>query len=332
MQKQSNLANKTALHQRNKHRHGYDFLTLCQTLPDFTPYVKPNQYNNLSIDFADPMAVKLLNKALLLHYYQLSNWDIPNDYLCPPIPGRADYIHYLADLLAHDNDDKIPLGKQIRVLDIGVGANVIYPIIGRAEYNWSFVGSDINPMSIKIAKLIIQSNPLLNGLIDCRLQRDTSAIFRQIIKPKEFFMLTMCNPPFHDSAQAALASNQTKLKKLGKWQYSKSNPKLNFGGQQTELWCKGGESAFITNMIKESTQYKQQCLWFTSLVSKKESLKVLNKQLMTVKPAEVKIIPMAQGQKSSRFIAWSFFQQDKRQAIIQNHQENSEGIKQKAFS
>ncbi len=316
MQEQSNSVNKTALHQRNKHRHGYDFLTLCQTLPDFTTYVKTNKYNKLSIDFADPMAVKLLNKALLLHYYQLSNWDIPNDYLCPPIPGRADYLHYLADLLAHDNEDKIPLGKQIRVLDIGVGANVIYPIIGRAEYDWSFVGSDINPMAINVAKLIVQSNPLLNGFIDCRLQSNTSAIFKQIIKPKEFYMLTMCNPPFHDSAQAAKASNQTKLKNLGKLRYSKSNPVLNFGGQQAELWCKGGESAFITNMIKESTQYKYQCLWFTSLVSKKESLKVLNKQLITVKPAEVKIISMAQGQKKSRFIAWSFFHRDRRQNIV----------------
>lgn len=136
---------KTVLHHRNKHINGYPFDLLIKTLPELANFVKPNQFGRVTIDFADPLAVKTLNKALLLHYYQLSYWDIPDNYLCPPIPGRADYIHYLADLLAQDNQNQTPIGKQVRILDIGVGANIIYPIIGCAEYGWSFVGSDINP-------------------------------------------------------------------------------------------------------------------------------------------------------------------------------------------
>lgn len=303
---------KTALHHRNKHINGYPFDLLIKTLNELSNFVKPNQYGRLTIDFADPTAVKMLNKALLLHYYQLSYWDIPDNYLCPPIPGRADYIHYLADLLAQDN--QIPTGKQVRILDIGVGANIIYPIIGCAEYGWSFVGSDINPTSIKVASLIAQSNDLLKNTLQCRLQPDNEAIFENIIQPKEFYLATLCNPPFHASEQEAHASAYTKLKKLGKVNSTKDNLILNFGGQHAELWCKGGESAFITRMIKESIKYKTQCLWFTSLVSKKETLSKIKKQLKVA--TEYKIVSMAQGQKISRFVAWTFFDQEERKMII----------------
>ena len=309
---------KLQLHCRNKHRNGYDFAKLIKILPELSRYVNQNSYGNLSIDFADPMAVKQLNKALLLNDYQINYWDIPDGYLCPPIPGRADYIHYLADLLAQDNQNSILTGKQIRVLDIGVGANVIYPIIGCAEYDWSFVGSDINPVAIKVALLITQANTLLKNTLQCRLQKDSGSIFKHIIKPNEFYALTLCNPPFHASAEDALASTQTKLKKLGKLTNSTQKTVLNFGGQNAELWCQGGESAFISNMINESTQYKTQCLWFTSLVSKKETLSIINKKLKQAAVVESRIIPMAQGQKVSRFVAWTFFNQVERKARIKS--------------
>jgi 23S rRNA (adenine1618-N6)-methyltransferase len=195
---------------------------------------------------------------------------------------------------------------------------VIYPIIGCAEYGWSFVGSDINPVAIKVASLIIQANALLKNTLQCRLQKNSQAIFKHIIKPNEFYVLTLCNPPFHASAQDALASAQTKLKKLGKLTHSSPKTVLNFGGQHAELWCQGGESAFITNMINESVAFKKQCLWFTSLVSKKSSLELIKKQLTTVRVADSKIVPMAQGQKVSRFVAWTFFSQEDRQARIKN--------------
>lgn len=309
---------KLQLHCRNKHQNGYDFTKLIKILPELSRYVNQNSYGNLSIDFADPMAVKQLNKALLLNDYQINYWDIPDGFLCPPIPGRSDYIHYLADLLAQDNQNSIPTGKQIRVLDIGVGANVIYPIIGCAEYGWSFVGSDINPVAIKVALLITQANTLLKNTLQCRLQKDSGSIFKHIIKPNEFYALTLCNPPFHASAEDALASTQTKLKKLGKLANSTQKTVLNFGGQHAELWCQGGESAFISNMINESTQYKTQCLWFTSLVSKKETLSIINKKLKQVAVVENRIIPMAQGQKVSRFVAWTFFNQVERKARIKS--------------
>lgn len=81
------------LHPRNLHGQGYDFDALMDTTPELKPFVRPNPYGNLSIDFADPRAVKLLNLALLRLHYGLSYWDIPEGFLCPPIPGRVDYLH-----------------------------------------------------------------------------------------------------------------------------------------------------------------------------------------------------------------------------------------------
>jgi 23S rRNA (adenine1618-N6)-methyltransferase len=121
------------LHQSNYHSAGYDFLLLVQAHPTLSQYVRPNAYGDDSIDFANPQAVKALNQALLKHYYGVAVWDIPKNYLCPPIPGRADYVHYLADLLT----DSIPNlnHEQVRLLDIGTGANLVYPLIALCVYD-----------------------------------------------------------------------------------------------------------------------------------------------------------------------------------------------------
>jgi 23S rRNA A1618 N6-methylase RlmF len=51
-----------------------------------------------------------------------------NHYLCPPFLEETDYIHYIADLLASSNNGIIPK-HAVQGLDIGVGANCIYPIM-----------------------------------------------------------------------------------------------------------------------------------------------------------------------------------------------------------
>jgi 23S rRNA (adenine1618-N6)-methyltransferase len=308
-QKPIDSAEKTGLHPRNPHRFRYDFQALIASCNDLAPFIKTNQYNTESIDFSNPDAVKMLNRAILKHFYTISLWDIPKNYLCPPIPGRADYIHYIADLLSDDNQGKIPSNNNIKVLDIGVGANCVYPIIGSQSYGWQFVGSDIDPMAIKSAQNIIKSNPILSNKIECRLQTSSNQIFNDIIAPNERFDISICNPPFHASAEDAAAGSQRKVRNLG----LKDKPKLNFGGQNTELWCEGGEEAFIKKMIFESLDFNQQFLWFTTLVSKKEHLPSIYYYLKQARATEVKTINMAQGQKISRIVAWSF--KDKTQRI-----------------
>jgi 23S rRNA (adenine1618-N6)-methyltransferase len=314
-QKPKDTAEKTGLHPRNSHRQRYDFQALITSCNDLAPFVKLNQYNTESIDFANPDAVKMLNRAILKHFYNISLWDIPKSYLCPPIPGRADYIHYIADLLSEENQGKIPSNNNIKILDIGIGANCVYPIIGTQVYNWQFVGSDIDLVAIKSAQNIIKSNPVLTNKIECRLQTSNNLIFEGIVNLNERFDLSICNPPFHASAEEAAAGSQRKVRNLG----IKDKPKLNFGGQNTELWCDGGEETFIKKMILESVVFNNQFLWFTTLVAKKEHLPSIYYYLKQAKAIEVKTINMAQGQKISRIVAWSFKDKNQRKEWIMKH-------------
>lgn len=294
---------KSELHPRSQHRERYNFKKLIKSSPKLAAYVAPNKYGDESIDFFNPAAVKELNKALLLHHYDLEYWDIPEHYLCPPIPGRADYIHNIADLLK-GNSSEIPQGNHIRGLDIGVGANCIYPIIGQHEYGWSFIGSDTDEKAISSAKEIEQRNYNLKSTVEIRRQEKSNDFFHNILKPEEKVDFTICNPPFHASLDDAQKASLKKLKNLKGKRPSKAL--LNFGGQQNELWTKGGEARFVKDMIYESKQFGKQCFWFTSLISKEVTLKPTYKVLQKVNATEVKTIEMGQGNKISRFIAWTF--------------------------
>ena len=296
---------KHRLHPRNKHRERYDFKLLIESCPELAQFVKLNIYDDESIDFSNPEAVKMLNKALLKRYYDIENWDIPQNYLCPPIPGRADYIHHIADLLSGSNFGKIPTGPSIKCLDIGVGANCVYPIIGNKEYGWSFIGSDIDPVSIESAKNIIESNPTLKGKIELRFQPQPNDIFFGIIQKEERIDLSICNPPFHASLAEAQSGTLRKLNNLN--QSNITEPILNFGGQNNELWCKGGEEKFVLDMIRQSKLFYANCLWFSTLISKQSHLNSVYNALENAEAIEVKTIPMGQGNKSSRIVAWTFF-------------------------
>lgn len=293
---------KTVLHPRNKHRNRYNFKELIESNPQLKPFVSQNEYKDYSIDFFNPNAVKALNKALLLQYYNLKDWRIPKGFLCAPVPGRVDYIHYLADLLAENNKGKIPTGKNIKCIDIGVGANCIYPILGHQEYGWSFVGVDIEQASINAAENILKANPHIQENVELRLQSNLKDIFRGAIKEDEKFTLSICNPPFHASEEAAAAATKRKLKNLK----SKGADTLNFGGQHNELWCDGGEIAFLKNMIRQSKHHSENVIWFTSLVSKKENIRPLKVLLKKLGATSIKAISMGQGSKTSRILAWSF--------------------------
>ena len=291
---------------RNRHHRRYDLEALCQAVPALRDFITLSPAGEQTINFADPLAVKTLNKALLAHFYGVTHWDIPDGFLCPPVPGRADYVHHLADLLADDNGGVVP--KQATVLDIGTGANLIYPLIGAHEYQWRFTGSEIGAEAFASAQAIINANPGLSRAVRLRRQKDPAAIFNGIIHKNEQYDATLCNPPFHDSAASARAGSERKRRNLGQAE----DGALNFGGQQQELWCEGGEVAFILRMIAESKGFGRQVKWFTTLVSRGDNLPPLYRALTDVGAVKVVKKEMAQGQKQSRFIAWTFMDDNKR--------------------
>jgi 23S rRNA (adenine1618-N6)-methyltransferase len=312
------------LHPRNLHSQGYDFPSLAKSYPPLASHVKTNAHGKLSIEFADPLAVKTLNTALLKHHYDIIDWDIPEGALCPPIPGRADYIHHIADLLGCGEltTDQASNQPKITLLDIGTGANGIYPLLACTIYGWHCVGSDINTRSLQNIASVIANNPKLKDDFALRAQHDRSHIFDGIIQPGEYFDVSVCNPPFHASADEALKSSLRKFSNLARNRAQKSTtsfsqnsnrnksiaspPTLNFGGLEAELWCKGGERMFLKKLIRESQIFSEQCHWFTSLVSKIDNVKPAKKLLHKLGAVEIREIEMAQGNKITRILAWTF--------------------------
>lgn len=261
------------------------------------PFVFENKYQTRTIDFANPEAVKALNTALLFKDYNIGFWEFPDTNLCPPIPGRVDYIHHVADLLK-----SLKTNTSIHVLDIGTGASCIYPILGQAEYNWNFIATDSDKNSLEVAQKIINKNDF-NNSISLRFQENDNQIFRGVLKEDDNFSVSICNPPFYKSEAEALEATSRKLRGL-----KREGDKLirNFSGTNNELWYKGGEKAFIHNYLYESSLFKTQCVWFTTLVSRKDLVKGMYDSLKKLGATNIKTIDMGQGNKISRIVAWTF--------------------------
>ncbi len=303
-------AKKPELHPRNRNRQRYDLKALALAVPDLENHFRHTPSGETSIDFSDPEAVRLLNKAILKHDYGIAYWDFPKENLCPPVPGSAEYIHHIADLISECNGGRIPRGNRVIGLDIGIGASCIYPIIGVVEYGWQFIGSDINPQSINYAEKIVELNPSLTDRVICKLQENANSIFRGIVPRKIEIDVTICNPPFHASKEELQKENKRKVQHLTR--EKGANPSYNFSGNNSELLYKGGEYQFIKNMIEESAGISKSVFWFSTLVSKQSNLKKIYPELEKQHPALVRTLEIKTGNKISRILAWTFMTRTER--------------------
>lgn len=292
------------MHKKNKHTDDYDFNQLSLVHTDLESFIFTNANNKKTIDFANPKAVKALNTALLKSHYDVAFWDFPDHFLCPPIPGRVDYIHHVSDLL-----NRSKLTENITVLDIGTGANCIYPLLGNAEYDWSFIGVDSNDDALKEAQNIIDKNNLQDQ-IKLKKQNDNAHVLSGVLSETDKVTVTMCNPPFFKNEEDALKATTSKLKGLGK---PTDQMVRNFAGQAHELWYKGGEKAFLHNYLYESSLLKTQSYWYTSLVSNKDNVKTINQSLKKLGATAVLTIGMNIGNKKSRIVAWTFLDEQQKE-------------------
>lgn len=295
-------SSNSKLHPRNKHQNGYDMQRLHAANPALLPYIHINDFGKETIDFADPKAVLELNRALLYADYNMKYWDIARNSLCPAVSGRVDYIHYIADLLSEGNNGIVPTGNQIKILDVGTGSSAIYPILGCHEYDWDFVGTEIDRNSINIAKGNLNKNAWLKKKVELRLQPDKERILTAVVGEQDRFDAVICNPPFFKSREENWKAS---TKKFANLQKNKNIPTVqNFGGLSNELWYPGGEKAFITQMIYDSRTLQKSFGWITSLVADKDHLKPLRAVLEYNKAKEIRIIETKQGHKTSRILAW----------------------------
>jgi 23S rRNA (adenine1618-N6)-methyltransferase len=282
------------MHSQNIHKNGYNLELICKNVPELNEYVIQAKSGKTSIDFSHPTAVYLLNKGLLITDYKITGWTLPDGYLCPPIPGRMDYLLHLKDLL--------PI-KKLHLLDIGTGASLIYPILAASHLGWKVTASELSEASYAFAKAQLKNIRLSNSnitAIELRQQKDPACIFESIIKEGEYYDVSICNPPFFKSKEEAQKATTRKNKNLGI-----TGQSSNFKGKPQELWCNGGEALFLKRMIKESKNFKTQVGYFTALVSQSDHLPKLIKQI-TKTGAKHRIIDMSQGNKKSRIISWNF--------------------------
>ena len=295
---------KNNLHPRSFHQGRYNLAELVGDLPELAVHVFKNKHDLITVDFSDPQAVFYLNKALLVHHYKIQFWEIPSGYLCPPVPGRADYLHNIADLIAPENGDKVPTGPKVKGLDIGTGASAIYPLLGNRLFEWSFVATETDEVAFKSAEQNIKNNQEVIKNVTVVQQNNPTKMFDGVIKFDDRFDFTMSNPPFHASPDEAVQATQRKIRNLGTKKSGKAT--RNFGGRAHELWTEGGEVKFIQSMILESRNYANNCKWFTTLVSKKANLPIFEKVLAQVSVKKQRVIEMGQGQKQSRILCWGW--------------------------
>ncbi|MGV6944160.1 23S rRNA (adenine(1618)-N(6))-methyltransferase RlmF [Sphingobacterium kyonggiense] len=288
--------NTKNLHPRNKFNQDYDFMALTKRVTELKKYLQKLPDERLSLDFRDPEAVFLLNKALLASGYDIKGWEILENSLCPSIPGRLNYIHYLAELF------KGRPGKPIRVMDVGTGSSIIYPLLGAKEYDWHFVATETHKPSIQQAKNILHKNPEFRQTIEIREQKNPEHILKGVIHPGEYFDAIMCNPPFYKSKEDYHNVVVKKNSKLH--QEAEDSLASNFKGLPNELWFPGGEQKFITQMIYESMDLKDQIGVCSSLVSNKETIRPLKAILEYHKIQDIQVTMMHQGKKISRILSW----------------------------
>jgi len=302
---QAPISNNERMHPRSMHRDGLDYFDLGQRFPEFNKYVYVNRFGGASIDHGDPDALRALTRALLLHCYQL-RWEIPSGYLSPPVPSRANYIHYVADLIsgtdseAGDASDVTLLkGPDVRGVDIGIGANCIYSLLGARLYGWRMVGTEVDAAALELAKANVDRNDDMRPLVDVRLQTDASHIFQGVLNDDERFAFSVCNPPFHDTIDKAHV-----------------NPQRALDGSHSELVCDGGELGFISRMIAESQERPKQIVWYTSLVARLTTLKEIKRRLAEAGIAARREFTLYQGKQTRWVIAWTFHGEAERQQEI----------------
>ena len=265
-----------------------NFKLLSEEFSDFKKFVFINKYGGYSINWKNPNALRELVKTLLNKYLNIIYYEIPENYLIPTLTSRYNYLNYINKVFKKKKIDK---GENKILVDIGTGANIIYPLLGYKIFNWKFIGSEINDEAINIGRKILKENNLENDILIIK-QNNNKKIFENIINFKNKYFCSICNPPFFD------INHEEKKDNLF------TDNEYNYN----EVYCEGGEIFFIKEMIKESYLFRNNIFLFSTLIGRKNNMKKIYsviQKLKDIKFLEKKTIQ--QGNNSRYIIIWSFY-------------------------
>ncbi|KAF4650126.1 hypothetical protein FOZ61_000654, partial [Perkinsus olseni] len=233
--------NTYKMHPRNRHIKPVDYkeLSIKTGCEELAQYVYHNRFGGYSINYNNRNAVKCLTKCILLHLYNIKGWTVPDGCLIPPVPTRENYIHHLADLIHPQQQQQQQSSSEcyrdtsVKGIDVGIGGNGIYSLLGSALYGWQMFGTEVSQESIDNVQSIIDNNKDIVN-ITIKKQEDKMKIFEGCIVLEDTYTFSMCNPPFYENDD----NNKDAM--------MNRNPYKDYGGSTVEMRCQGGELGFLT--------------------------------------------------------------------------------------
>jgi len=284
------------MHPRNRYfRRKPDFAALAAQFADFAAIVVTDSRGRVHVDWKDPACSVALTRALLRADYGLK-WELPRGFLCPPVPQRVNYVHWIEDLLAGTIETAIKSAHAVRIpdeatgLDVGVGASAIYPLLALSLHpNWKMIGTDINEEALRSARANVESNGL-QAKIRLELVGSDSVLLETVRKQSDVIDFCMCNPPFFAAEEDARKASH----------YRSCDAKVQ------ELVTPGGEQAFVSRMIADSQVLRHRVRWYTTMVGHKSSLTAAMAEIKSCGASLVRSTTFFQGKTIRWAVAWSF--------------------------
>ncbi|KNC54799.1 uncharacterized protein AMSG_01651, partial [Thecamonas trahens ATCC 50062] len=247
------------------------------------------------VRFSDPTALRIFTQALFAVDFGL-RVELPPAHLCPTLPSRLNYLLWLEDLVESGREVQ-GRDSKIWALDIGVGASVVYPLLGATALGWSFVGTEVDSNALEVAKANVAANADVLEAKGVETVLVAAASENELLQPAmeaegapAMFGVTLTNPPFFDEPMDAGSCI----------------------GSATELATAGGEVGFVARLVMDSVVYRARAVWFTSLIGIKASLAPLLDLLHHGLPFAVRVVHTAlyQGRTTRWAIGWSFVAAD----------------------
>jgi 23S rRNA A1618 N6-methylase RlmF len=102
-----------------------------------------------------------LTRAILMQHFRLKLPYLDEEHLCPPIPNRFFYLHWIhTRLLPRNMNEHNQLQVQRCGLDLGSGASCIYSLLAARFFRWTMVTSEIDPQAVALARANAKANYL----------------------------------------------------------------------------------------------------------------------------------------------------------------------------
>lgn len=290
------MALSKSMHARNRYKDKPpDFAYLASKYPDFKQHIQINLNGRVSLNFKDPEAVRALTCTLLREDFGLSI-DIPLERLIPTVPLRLNYIHWVEDLIGHQDSDRTTVRRGI---DIGTGASCIYPLLGATLNGWYFLATEVDDMCFNYAKKNVEQNNLSDLIKVVKVPQKTLLMDALKEESEIVYDFCMCNPPFF--------ANQLEAKGVNSRNSRRPPPSSVNTGGITEIMAEGGELEFVKRIIHDSLQLKKRLRWYSCMLGKKCSLAPLKEELRIQGVPKVTFTEFCQGRTMRWALAWSFY-------------------------